>query len=99
MINLLERLFRNKKNEMSVVIKSDIYYLSIHMNRQKQENLDKMNLFIRMLNERNIEFKTFTSEPTLMTLYNKDRFVHFNVCVEMKYKDELEQISKDVYNF
>ena len=85
--------------DIPVVINSDIYYLSMHIDREKQEHVDKMNLFIKMLNEQNIEWKTFTSEPTLMTIHNEDRFNHFNVCVEMKYKNELEQIHKDVYGF
>ena len=101
MIKLVERLFRTRKKQLDipVVINSDIYYLSIHMDREKQEHIDKMNLFIKMLNEQNIEWKTFVSEPILMTIHNEDRFNHFNVSVEMKYKDNLEQIHKDVYGF
>jgi hypothetical protein len=101
MIKLVERLFgtRKKQLDIPVVINSDIYSLSMHVDREKQEHLDKMNLFIKMLNERNVVWETFISEPTLMTIYNKDRFNHFNVCVEMKYKNELEQIHKDVYGF
>jgi hypothetical protein len=99
MKKLLKWLFgkRKKQLDIPIVINSDIYYLSIQMDREKQEDIDKMNLFIKMMNEQNIEWKTFISEPTLLTIHNKDRFHHFNVCVEMKYKNELEQIHKDVY--
>jgi hypothetical protein len=101
MIKLVERLFgtRKKQLDIPVVINSDIYYLSIHIDREKQEHIDKMNLFIKMLNEQNIVWETFISEPTLMTIYNQYRFNHFNVCVEVKYKDDLKQIHKDVYGF
>ena len=99
MIKYIKNLLkpRDEQLDIPVVINSDIYYLSMHIDREKQEQVDKMNLFIKKLNEQNIEWKTFTSKPTLMTIHK--RFNHFNVCVEMKYKNDLEQIHKDVYGF
>jgi len=99
MKKIIKWLFGTRKKQLyiPVVINSDIYYLSMHIDREKQEHVDKMNLFIKMLNKQNIEWKTFISEATLMIIHNEDRFNHFNVCVEMKYKSELEQTHKDVY--
>ncbi len=101
MKKIVELLFGTQKKQLDipVVINSDIYYLSMHIDREKQEHVDKMNLFIKMLNEQNIEWETFMSEPTIMTIHNESRFNHFNVCAKMKYKNELEQIHKDVYGF
>ena len=101
MKKLVKWLFGTKKKQLDipVVINSDIYYLSINIDRENKKHVDKMNLFLKMLNEENIDWETFISEPTLMTIYNEDRFNHFNICVEMKYKNILEQIHKDVYGF
>lgn len=97
MFNLWKKI--QKKIQKNQYMEPDIYYLSMHIDRENQEHVDKMNLFIKKLNEQNIEWKTFTSEPTLMTIHNKYRYDKFNVCVEMKYKAILHQIHQDVYDF
>lgn len=94
MLNLWKKI--QKKNQY--MEHPDIYYLSMHIDRENQEHVDKLNLFIKMLNEQNIEWKTYISEPALMTIHN-NIYNHFNVCVEMKYKDVLHQIHNDVYGF
>lgn len=97
MIKLLERIFGKRKKELE--IPGNIYYLSMLVDRENQEHLNKMELFIKMLNDQSIEWKTFASLPTMMSIHNKDRFGHFNVCVDVKYKIELENIHKEVYGF
>ena len=92
-------LFKKKSNIINNDNDNDKYRLSIHIDRERQEDIVNMNLFIKILNEQNIKFETFISEPTLITLHNKDRFIPFNICIEMKHKDTLKQIHNDIYGF
>lgn len=90
-------LFGTRKKQLDMTVISDMYYLSIQIDREKKEHLDKINLFVKMLNEQNVEWETFTTEPSMLTRDNESRYIPFNVCVKMKHKNELERIYKDLY--
>lgn len=98
MNKIINWIFRKRKDKLNKS-NDNIFYLSIHIDRDNSEQVDKMNLFIKLLNERNINWNSFISQPTVLTINNSQRFERFNVCVEMKFKNELEQIHKDVYGW
>ena len=98
MNKIINWIFRKRKDKLNKS-NDNIFYLSMHIDRNNSEHVDKMNLFIKLLNERNINWNSFISQPTLLTIGDKQRFEHFNVCVEMKFKNELEQIHRDVYGW
>ena len=91
--NIIEMIFYKTKKEIqiSTIINPDNYYLSIHTgSNYDKEHKDKINLFIKILNEQNIKVQTFPS----MSL---DRKHDFNICVEKKYEHILDNIHKQIF--
>jgi len=97
MKKLVKWLFgtQNKQLDIPVVINSDNYQLSIHLDRKNTEHIEKKNLFIKKLKEYDIPWETFTSE--YYEYY--DGFDRFNVSVDIRYMGDLKQIHFDVYGF
>jgi hypothetical protein len=88
-------LFGTRKQLDKPDVNNMYYNLSIHIDKENQIHIDHMKLFIKLLNDKNIKYQTgFTSSST--TIHNDNRF---NVCVEIRYKEDLEQIHKNVYGF
>ncbi len=88
---------KKKKKELE----DNTFKMSIMMDRERQDSVKGMKLFLNELIKRNIEVSTFASGLTMFTYYlkDRDRYCPFNICVDKKYKEDVLEIHKMIYGF